>query len=52
VYLLQLKTNPVYKARPEVQILPDEDWLPIIVRCRDINLDPTARTTADTTAAR
>jgi hypothetical protein len=37
-YLLKLKRDPDWKDLPDVSTLPDEDWLPIIVRCRD--LDP------------
>ena len=37
-YLLRLKQDPDWKDLPDVATLPDEDWLPIIVRCRD--LDP------------
>lgn len=38
-YLLRLKDDPDWKQLPAVETLPDEDWLPVIVRCRD--LDPT-----------
>ncbi|UCG88411.1 MAG: hypothetical protein JSW71_07680, partial [Gemmatimonadota bacterium] len=37
-YLLRLKQDPDWKDLPDVVTLPDEDWLPIIIRCRD--LDP------------
>jgi len=37
-YLLRLKHDPDWQDVPDVRTLPDEDWLPIIVRCRD--LDP------------
>lgn len=37
-YLLRLKDDPDWKQLPAVETLPDEDWLPVIVRCRD--LDP------------
>jgi hypothetical protein len=37
-YLLRLKQDPDWKNLPDVATLPDEDWLPVIVRCRD--LDP------------
>jgi hypothetical protein len=36
-YLLRLKQDPAWKDLPDVATLPDEDWLPIIVRCRDID---------------
>jgi len=37
-YLLRLKQDLDWKGLPDVATLPDEDWLPVIVRCRD--LDP------------
>jgi len=37
-YLLRLKQDPDWKNLPDVATLPDKDWLPVIVRCRD--LDP------------
>jgi hypothetical protein len=37
-YLLRLRQDPDWEDLPDVATLPDEDWLPIIVRCRD--LDP------------
>ncbi|MBD2506861.1 HEAT repeat domain-containing protein [Nostoc muscorum FACHB-395] len=36
-YLLRLKQDPDWKDLPDVSTLPDEDWLPIIIRCRDLN---------------
>jgi HEAT repeat protein len=39
-YLLKLKRDPDWKDLPDVSTLPDQDWLPIIVRCRD--LDPSS----------
>src|ERR1700761_8811652 len=38
-YLLRLKQDSYWKEIPDVQSLPDADWLPIIVRCRDLDLD-------------
>ncbi|WP_414569567.1 HEAT repeat domain-containing protein [Nostoc sp. CCY 9925] len=35
-YLLRLKQDPDWKDLPDVSTLPDEDWLPIIIRCRDL----------------
>ena len=35
-YLLKLKQDPDWKALPDISTLPNEDWLPIIVRCRDL----------------
>jgi HEAT repeat protein len=39
-YLLKLKRDLDWKDLPDVSTLPDKDWLPIIVRCRD--LDPSS----------
>ena len=39
-YLLRLKREPEWKDLPDVATLPDGDWLPILIRCRD--LDPAA----------
>jgi predicted NACHT family NTPase len=36
-YLLHLKQDPELQALPDVKTLPDEDWLPVIVRCRDLD---------------
>ena len=36
-YLLRLKQDPDWKDLPDVATLPDEDWLPIMVRCRDLD---------------
>ncbi len=36
-YLLRLKQDPDWRDLPDVATLPDEDWLPIIVRCRDLD---------------
>ncbi len=36
-YLLRLKQDPAFDQVPDVATLPDEDWLPILVRCRDLD---------------
>ena len=36
-FLLRLKKDPDFKDLPDVATLPDVDWLPIIVRCRDLD---------------
>ncbi|MBI4748101.1 MAG: HEAT repeat domain-containing protein [Acidobacteria bacterium] len=36
-YLLRLKNDPDWQTFPNAQTLPDESWLPIIVRCGDLN---------------
>jgi HEAT repeat protein len=41
-YLLRLNQDPDWKGLPGVSSLPNEDWLPVIIRCRD--LDVTALT--------
>jgi hypothetical protein len=38
-YLLRLKREPAWKDLPDVSTLPDEDWLPVLVRCRDLDSD-------------
>jgi NACHT domain len=36
-YLLRLNQDPDWSSLPDVATLPDRDWLPIIVRCRDLD---------------
>ncbi len=36
-YLLRLKSDPAFKDLPDVGTLPDEDWLPVLIRCRDLD---------------
>jgi predicted phosphodiesterase len=36
-YLLRLKKDPDQNALPEVETLPSEDWLPVLIRCRDLD---------------
>lgn len=36
-YLLKLKQDPDHSQFPEVSTLPDECWLPILIRCRDLD---------------
>lgn len=36
-YLLRLKKDPEWKDLPDIATLPDEDWLPIVIRCRDLD---------------
>jgi predicted NACHT family NTPase len=35
-YLLRLKQDPAFNELPDVKTLPDHDWLPILIRCRDL----------------
>jgi hypothetical protein len=35
-YLLRLKRDPAFENLPDVKTLPDREWLPIVVRCRDL----------------
>jgi hypothetical protein len=35
-YLLRLKEDPAWQDLPDVATLPGQDWLPIVVRCRDL----------------
>jgi hypothetical protein len=36
-YLLRLKRAPEWKDLPDVATLPEGDWLPILIRCRDLD---------------
>src|SRR5205807_1248287 len=36
-YLLRLSQDPSLRELPDVATLPDEDWLPVIIRCRDLD---------------
>jgi hypothetical protein len=36
-YLLKLQDDPDWAQLPDVATLPDHDWLPFIVRCRDLS---------------
>ena len=36
-YLLRLDADPDWRELPDVAALPSEDWLPILVRCRDLD---------------
>jgi predicted NACHT family NTPase len=40
-YLLRLNADPYWRQLPDIAALPDMDWLPILVRCRDLE-DPLA----------
>ncbi len=35
-YLLRLQQAPDWANLPDIATLPDEDWLPILIRCRDL----------------
>jgi predicted NACHT family NTPase len=35
-YLLRLKQDEAFKKLPDAKTLPDRDWLPILIRCRDL----------------
>ncbi|VFM98043.1 MAG: NACHT domain-containing protein [Candidatus Kentron sp. G] len=35
-YLLRLKDDPDFSDLPDIASLPEESWLPILVRCRDL----------------
>jgi GTPase SAR1 family protein len=35
-YLLRLQEAPDWRDLPDVASLPDNDWLPILIRCRDL----------------
>ncbi|MFF5495610.1 NACHT domain-containing protein [Streptomyces aquilus] len=36
-YLLRLKADPDRQELPDVGTLPDADWLPLLIRCREID---------------
>ena len=38
-YLLRLKRESDWKDLPDVATLPDTDWLPIVIRCRDLDAE-------------
>ncbi len=38
-YLLKLKQDLDHSELPEVATLPDESWLPVLIRCRDLDKD-------------
>ena len=38
-YLLRLKQDPAWQEVPDVKTLPDEAWLPVLIRCRDLDVD-------------
>lgn len=35
-YLLRLQADPDWQALPDIASLPASDWLPILIRCRDL----------------
>ena len=35
-YLLRLQQHPDWRDLPDVASLPEKDWLPIVIRCRDL----------------
>lgn len=35
-YLLRLQADPDWQALPDIASLPARDWLPILIRCRDL----------------
>jgi len=38
-YLLRLRSDPAWSELPDVASLPDVDWLPVLIRCRDLDTD-------------
>jgi len=36
-YLLKMKADPDLAKLPDVATLPDKDWLPILIRCRELD---------------
>jgi nucleoside phosphorylase/predicted phosphodiesterase len=37
-YLLRFTKDPGWREVPDVGTLPDQDWLPIVIRCRELDL--------------
>jgi hypothetical protein len=46
-YLLRLADDPDWSALPDVASLPDADWIPIMVRCRDLDPGQTGQSILD-----
>jgi hypothetical protein len=46
-YLLRLKEDGDWADLPDVRTLPDADWLPVIIRCRDLDLNTLTRSLED-----
>ncbi|MCP4700167.1 MAG: NACHT domain-containing protein [Gammaproteobacteria bacterium] len=40
-WLLRLKNDPDWRELPDIATLPQQEWLPILVRCRDLPADAT-----------
>jgi len=38
-YLLKMKQDVEFAQLPDVKTLPDRDWLPILIRCRELDQD-------------
>jgi len=38
-YLLKMKQDDDFAQLPDVKTLPDRDWLPILIRCRELDED-------------
>jgi len=36
-YLLKMKADPDFAELPDVTTLPDKDWLPVLIRCRELD---------------
>ena len=36
-YLMRLTRDPDFAKLPDVTSLPDKDWLPVLIRCRDLD---------------
>ncbi|MDD5392699.1 MAG: HEAT repeat domain-containing protein [Thiothrix sp.] len=35
-YLLRLKSDPDWSDLPDIATLPNQEWLPVLIRCRDL----------------
>jgi hypothetical protein len=36
-YLLKMKADPDFAELPDVATLPDKEWLPVLIRCRELD---------------
>ncbi len=46
-YLLRLRQSPDWQDLPDVATLPEEDWLPVIIRCRELDRSAVGGTLED-----
>jgi len=49
-YLLRHTSNPAFDQLPDVQTLPEQNWIPVLIRCREIGDDDLCRSFKDVLA--